>query len=89
MNNPVPTVGRIVHATIRNAQGALVVRPAIIVQVWGQSPTAAINVQVFCDSSTSEPAYNDGLPNVVWKTSLTHAAEPGVMESSWSWPPRA
>lgn len=89
MNNPVPTVGRIVHATIKNAKGKLVVRPAIIVQVWGESPTAAINVQVFCDSSASEPAYNDGLPNVVWKTSLTHAAEPGVMESSWSWPPRS
>ena len=85
----IPTIGRIVLATIRDQRKQLIVRPAMIVRVWGESPTAAVNVQVFCDSAAPESDHNDGLPNVIWKTSLTHAPEPGVMESSWSWPPRS
>lgn len=85
MNTP-PTIGRIVLATIRDAKDALVVRPAIIVRVWGEAPTAAVNVQVFCDGDGGHA--NDGLHNVVWKTSLGFAEEPGVLALTWSWPPR-
>lgn len=88
MNPQFPTIGRIVHATILDAKGDLVVRPAIIVRVWGEAPTAAVNAQVFCDGDAPASQSNDGLPNVLWKTSLMFSEESGTLAGSWSWPPR-
>lgn len=85
MQTLIPTIGRVVNAVIRNAHGELVTRPAIVVRPWGSTPNAALNAQVFCDGDGSKA--NDGLPNVVWKTSLTHDPS-GQAESSWHWPAR-
>ena len=63
------------------------VRAAIIVQVWGAAPTAAVNVQVFTDGDGGK--FNDAMPNVVWKTSLTFADEAGTSANTWSWPVKA
>lgn len=84
--NQIPAIGRIVHATILNANKRLVVRPAIIVEVWGEEPKGAVNAQVFCDGDGGK--YNDGLPNVLWVTSLTFTEEPGQRQMTWSWPPK-
>lgn len=86
---PIPTVGRIVHATIKDSRGNLVVRPAIIVRVWNDVPTAAVNLQVFADSDAPVTDYNDGLPNVFWVTSAIYQETAGQMEKAWSWPPKA
>lgn len=82
----IPTIGRIVHAVIQDANGAPITRPAIIVRVWGETADAAINVQVFTDSG-GRLGENDGLPNCVWQTSLRHdeTALPAV--GTWHWPP--
>lgn len=85
MSNQIPTVGRIVNAVIKSKLGELVTRPAIVVRPWGSTPNAALNAQVFCDGDGG--IANDGLPNVVWKTSLTFDPT-GAKESSWHWPAR-
>lgn len=74
-----PTIGRTVHVVLRDKRGELITRPGIIVRVWAGS--TGVNAQVFTDDS------NDGLPGVLWKTSLVYD-EAGLLESSWHWPPR-
>ena len=74
-----PTIGRIVHAVIKNAHGVLVVRPAIITRTWGGSP--CVQATVFPDS------VNDGLGDTVGKSSLQHC-EAAVNENTWHWPVR-
>lgn len=58
----IPSVGRIVHFVLQTGEH----RPAIIVRVWDKVPTeqTAVQLQVFTDGC------NDGLPDVVWKTSV-------------------
>lgn len=85
MNTPVPTTGRIVNAVIKNARGELITRPAIIVRTWGEQ-SFSVQAQVFTDGN-GDPATNDGLPNVVWKSSLQYCETP--IENSWHWPARA
>ena len=75
-----PTIGRIIIAVVRNKHGALVKRPAIVVQPWGDT---CVNAQVFMDGDGSES--NDATPNVIWKTSIT-LDEKGELENSWHWP---
>lgn len=84
----IPTVGRIVHVTLFDAKKNLVVRPGIIVRVWGDAPTAAVNLQVFTDGAAPAVDYNDGLPSVFWVTSATYQEQAGIMAHSWSWPAR-
>jgi hypothetical protein len=79
-----PTIGRIVLAVIQDSMGALITRPAIIVRVWGETPDAAINVQVFCDGN-GRAGENDGLPACYWVTSLAHDPT-GKANHSWHWP---
>lgn len=86
--NTIPSIGRIVHATIKDERGNLVIRPAIIVRVWNEVPSGSVNLQVFADSDAPTSDYNDGLPNVFWVTSAIYQPEAGKMEKSWSWPPR-
>ncbi len=47
--------------------------PMLIVQVWGPSPTSAVNGQVFLDGN-----------DVFWALSVSVGEGP----HSWSWPPR-
>lgn len=86
---PTPSIGRIIHAVVREQRpapqvGKLITRPAIIVRTWGDEATY-VNAQVFCDSDGG--ISNDGLPNVLWKTSLIYDST-GQLENSWHWPTR-
>lgn len=84
---PIPTLGRIVHAVIRNGNDKVVTRPAIIVGVFHSSTTTGliyeykINVQVWTDGA------NDNMPATVHKTSLPHSRL-NTQENSWHWPAR-
>jgi hypothetical protein len=86
---PIPTLGRTVHAVIRNAKGQLVTRPAIIVGVFHQAGAGiskivwdySCNVQVLTDGE------NDGLQPTVHKTSLPHSLS-HTAENTWHWPDR-
>jgi hypothetical protein len=80
----IPSVGRIVHYVLRNDdRNAGQHRPAIITRVWDPVPHAgsAVQLQVFTDGS------NDGLENVVWRTSVMQDAT-GEHGGSWHWPER-
>lgn len=85
----VPTVGRIVHYRLSDADAAAIrslptvhlnpvqagqVCAAVIVRVWGDTPESAVNLQVLLD----------GL-GTYWATSRCQ----GDGDGSWSWPPRA
>jgi len=69
-----PTVGRIVLYSFE-CKGEVVTRPAIIVRTWGDTPANPVNLQVFADGDGT-PHYNDGLPNVFWKTSIHQSEGP-------------
>ena len=77
-----PTIGRIViyntteterealpKIGINNVQKQL---PAVIVAVWGDTETPAINVKVFVDGTHGD----------LWKTSIQN----GDGEGQWNWP---
>lgn len=57
----------------RNSVRAGDVYPAMIVQVWGDTPGSSVNLQVFLDGACSW-----------WATSRTE----GDGEFHWAWPPR-
>lgn len=76
----VPSIGRIVHYVLPAGQH----RPAIIVHVWSPGHFMGTSqLQVFCDGDGG--AYNDGLPNVVWRTSVVHDEETKA-PGTWHWP---
>lgn len=93
MSQPV-SVGRVVHfvlgeRTIHDGSKALVIRPAIVVAVWG--PDTA-NLQVFTDGSNDnevllEEERGAHADRVVWRTSRMRSDEPRV--DTWHWPPRS
>ena len=74
------TEGRIVHYVLESGEH----RPAIVVRVWridGKPPeNGCCQLQVFTDSD-AEGKYNDCLPPVMWKTSVTFGEGPG----NWHW----
>lgn len=77
------TEGRIVHYVAVTESGQVQHRPAIIVRVWRDPegvPGGAVNMQVFTDSNGKD---NDGLPPVMWKTSVMYdeSGKPGT----WHW----
>lgn len=76
-----PTVGRIVHYTLPAGRGEGQVRPAIVVRIWG-GDHPSIQLQVFTDSD------NDGLPPIVWKTSVTESNTGESELGRWHWPKR-
>lgn len=82
-----PSVGRIVHYVTHPARGFRhegVHRPAVIVHVWSPGhPNGCVQLQVFADGNGGE--YNDGTPNVVWATSVTHDEETKA-PGTWHWP---
>ena len=87
--NLMPGICRIVVAVIKDSSGRLVERPAIIVRTWSSEekgvPSSSIQAQVFCDGDGGPS--NDGLPNLLWKSSLEYD-ETGRRENSWHWPTR-
>lgn len=72
--------GRIVHYVLDEGPGAGQHRPAIVVRNWSDDGAGCVQLQVFTDS------YNDGLENVVWRSSALYNREgaPGT----WHWPER-
>ncbi len=80
----VPTVGEVVHYVLEDGYPKDVCRPALIVQVWGNSPESVVNLTVFPDWSndTFKP---DGSPEnasgLRWKTSRVHSTE----RASYTW----
>lgn len=76
---PKISLGRIVHAVIKDGMGQLVVRPAIVVRVWSET---TVNLQVFLDG----PGWAGGA-TCLWVTSAYFHAE-GDREKTWHWPER-
>jgi hypothetical protein len=71
-----PTVGRIVYYNLKDKQGNVQVRPAIVVRVWNDT---MLNLQVFTDGSNDTEYGN----NIVWKTSVMQGEGVG----QWDWMP--
>ena len=80
----VPSIGRIVHYILDEGPHAGEHRPAIIVQIWGTTPSAAVNLQVFTDSENDFPGPNAGSSGMLWKTSVSRAPSPGVLDTYYS-----
>lgn len=66
-------IGDIVGYVLPDGRSAGEVRPAIVVRIW-DTDTGCSQLQVFADSN-GDPFYNDGLPNVFWKTSILYNAD--------------
>lgn len=77
MDQPKPTVGRIVHYVLPEGRNAGEHRPAIVTRVWSD---VCVQLQVFTDGE------NDGLANVEWRTSILND-EAGA-PNTWHWPER-
>ena len=81
-----PSIGRIVHFWFKSREsGKLYARPAIITAVFNEN---CVNLQVFIDGANDRDviALGEGGQLTVWRTSVTHSAEPQA--STWSWPSR-
>lgn len=76
-------VGDIVGYVLTNGFG--MIRPAIVVRNWNDElidgDPGTLQLQVFTDGDGSE--WNDGLPNVVWRTSVTY--DPKRAPGTWHW----
>lgn len=79
------TEGRIVHYVLPDGRHAGEHRPAIVVKVWPGA--GSIQLQVFTDGGDTPPLSNDGLPQVMWKTSVVHN-EAEKRPGTWHWPER-
>jgi hypothetical protein len=76
------TEGRIVHFILNKGRNIGDHRPAIVVRVWrmadGTPPTnGCCQLQVFTDDT------NDGLPCVMWETSILYDEKCGP--GTWHW----
>jgi hypothetical protein len=68
-----PTIGRIVHAVLRDNRGAVIIRPAIITRIWDGS--SCVQATIFPDAN------NDGLGQILSMSSLP--CDPaGLLENS-------
>ena len=78
-----PTIGRIVIASIKDAHGNPIKRPAIITRTWSTPTHESMSIQatVFPDS------VNDGLGTTVGFSSMPYHPT-GELENSWYWPPK-
>jgi len=94
MSNPIPkpTIGRIVHYTLKSGH----VRPAIVVGVWPDNDL--LQLQVFVDGANDGESRHsggdsgiglaEGKIGIAWRTSV-HASKTGEPEPGcWHWPPR-
>ena len=78
-------VGEVVGYVLEDGKGEGEVRPAIVVHNWDgeliEGYPGTLQLQVFTDGDGGE--YNDGLPNVVWRTSVMFSEE--KMAGTWHW----
>lgn len=80
---PVPTVGRIVHYVLPSDEHCRNIgqhRPAVIVKVWS---AGSVNLQVFTDGTNDYP-FDHGM---MWRTSVPHSEQAEL--GSWHWPEKA
>jgi hypothetical protein len=83
----VPCIGDQVHYVLEAGPNQWQHRPAVIVQVWGTSPTSAVNLLVFVDGENDQ--YRDnilpgGAPLVLWRTSKLR--DDDMAPGTWHWP---
>lgn len=81
MTEQVPSIGRVVHFVLDIGRSKGEHRPAIIVRIWDvdPKPESLCQLQVFTDDN------NDGLPPVLWATSVHQDAETKAPRT-WHWP---
>lgn len=75
----IPSIGRMVHYVLsQHDKNAGQHRPAVIVNIFDQTPTAAsvVQLQVFTDSA------NDGMHDTAWRTSV-HQDPTGKTPGTW------
>lgn len=85
--SPVPCVGDQVHYALEAGPHQGECRPAIIVRVWGSTPTAAVNLLVFVDGGNDQFPYNSppgGAPLILWRTSKL--CDDDKAPGTWHWP---
>lgn len=82
------TIGRIVHVRIGGEDAEPVLRPALVVRVWGDT---CVNLQVFLDGTNDQHVGPLGgevarVPalGIAWCTSVTQGDKLG----EWRWPAR-
>lgn len=90
----IPTIGRIVLVNIgknptKHDSETEHLRPAVVVRVWGDTPQAAVNVQLLtdCDNDIGCEYFANNqiiVSHIVWLTSIC----PGDGVGQWRWPPR-
>lgn len=78
------TEGRIVHYVLENGNSKGQHRPAIVVKIWRILPDNKVPENGCCQLQVFTDDLNDGLPAVMWKTSVTFD-EAGAL-GSWHWP---
>lgn len=77
-----PRVGDIVGYVLEREGDKVTVRPAIVVHNWSDPPwQGTLQLQVFMDGDGGP--YNDHLPNVCWRTSVTYDENKAV--GTWHW----
>lgn len=90
-----PSVGRTVHYVLPDGPSAGEVRPATVVRVWGDPPTAPYPIQlaVLVDGANDYPRlqFEDAAGSrqvvpVIWKTSVVY--DEGGRQGTWHWPAR-
>lgn len=86
MAEQVPSVGRIVHYVLEAGPHQGSHRPAIIVQVWGDTPEALVNLVVFADGSNDYYKNQGPEPLTLWRTSKRRD-DSGALDT-WHWPER-
>lgn len=75
----IPSIGRMVHYVLSaHDKNAGQHRPAVIVNIFEKTPTAAspVQLQVFTDAA------NDGMHDTAWRTSV-HQDPSGLAPGSW------
>lgn len=84
MADQVPSIGRVVHYVLEAGPHQGEHRAAFIVRVWGDTPDALVNLQVFVDGSNDYYKNQGPEPLTLWRTSV-HRDDAGA-PGTWHWP---
>lgn len=84
MSEQVPSIGRIVHYVLDAGPKQGEHRAAVIVRVWGDKPTSAVNLLVFVDGSNDYYRNQGPEPLIIWRTSKIRSDDFGL--DTWHWP---
>ena len=85
MAEQVPSIGRVVHYVLEAGPHQGEHRPAFIVRVWGDTPDALVNLQVFVDGSNDYYKHQGPEPLTLWRTSV-HRNNDASVFGTWHWP---